>query len=109
MYKGMLCSMAAFKKHCTFGFWKGSLIVGKTQTKGEEAGMGQFGRITSLLDLPSGETFIGYVKKAMELNEAGVKVLAKPKPKGKNKFTIPCYFAIPTRFLFMEDTSHILT
>src|SRR5258708_3607310 len=22
MYKGMLCSMAAFKEHCSFGFWK---------------------------------------------------------------------------------------
>ena len=23
-YKGMMCSMAAFKKHCAFGFWKRS-------------------------------------------------------------------------------------
>ena len=29
MYKGMLCSMASFKEHCAFGFWKGSLIVEK--------------------------------------------------------------------------------
>jgi len=27
-YKGMLCGMAAFKQHCVFGFWKGSLIFG---------------------------------------------------------------------------------
>ena len=27
-YKGMLCGMAAFKQHCTFGFWKGELIFG---------------------------------------------------------------------------------
>src|SRR6516164_6415137 len=26
-YKGMLCSMASFKEHCAFGFWKGSLII----------------------------------------------------------------------------------
>ena len=25
--KGMLCSMAAFKQHCAFGFWKGAMIV----------------------------------------------------------------------------------
>jgi hypothetical protein len=25
-YKGMMCSMAAFKQHCAFGFWKASLI-----------------------------------------------------------------------------------
>jgi hypothetical protein len=26
MYKGILCSMAAFKHHCAFGFWKGALV-----------------------------------------------------------------------------------
>ena len=26
MYKGMLCSMASFKEHCAFGFWKGALL-----------------------------------------------------------------------------------
>ncbi len=25
-YKGMLCGMAAFKEHCSFGFWKAALI-----------------------------------------------------------------------------------
>ena len=29
MYKGMLCSMASFKEHCAFGFWKGEKIVGR--------------------------------------------------------------------------------
>ncbi len=24
---GMMCSMASFKQHCAFGFWKGSLIM----------------------------------------------------------------------------------
>src|SRR5713226_3055817 len=26
--KGIICFMAAFKQHCVFGFWKGSLIFG---------------------------------------------------------------------------------
>ena len=70
MYKGMLCGMAAFKAHCTFGFWKGALVVepgGK-----EQAAMGQFGRITKLADLPSDRMLKSLVKKAMQLNEAGV-------------------------------------
>src|SRR4051812_8290446 len=25
-YEGIMCSMASFKEHCAFGFWKGSLI-----------------------------------------------------------------------------------
>src|ERR1051326_3458971 len=26
MHHGMLCGIAAFKEHCTFGFWKASLM-----------------------------------------------------------------------------------
>src|SRR5215471_21704802 len=47
-HKGMMCSMAAFKGHCAFGFWKGALIA---PTKPEA--MGQFGRITILKVLPA--------------------------------------------------------
>src|SRR2546428_757706 len=28
MHQGMLCSMGAFKNHCTFGFWKHKRIFG---------------------------------------------------------------------------------
>jgi uncharacterized protein YdeI (YjbR/CyaY-like superfamily) len=85
MYQGMLCGMAAFKQHCTFGFWKGSLIVdGDGDGEGAEAAMGQFGRITKLSDLPSRRILSGYVKQAMKLNEQGVKhptrVKKAPKP-----------------------------
>jgi len=48
-YKGMMCSMAAFKQHCALGFWKASLIL-DGNGRSEEA-MGQFGRITALSDL----------------------------------------------------------
>jgi hypothetical protein len=27
----VLCSMAAFKQHCSFGFWKGDLIFANDQ------------------------------------------------------------------------------
>jgi hypothetical protein len=27
-YHGIMCAMAAFKAHCAFGFWKGSLVLG---------------------------------------------------------------------------------
>ena len=83
LYEGMLCGMAAFKAHATFGFWKGALIVDAQGRKVEDA-MGQFGRLTSLADLPPRRELAGYVKKAMKLNEDGVAVPrardAKPKP-----------------------------
>jgi uncharacterized protein YdeI (YjbR/CyaY-like superfamily) len=70
--------MAAFKEHCAFGFWKGSLIV--EGNDGEKA-MGQFGRITKLPDLPSKKVLTGYIKKAMTLNDEGVKSPTRSKPK----------------------------
>ena len=60
-YKGMLCGMAAFKRHCALGFWKSSLIL---DLKNQDA-MGHFGRITSLADLPPTKVLMGYVKRAM--------------------------------------------
>src|SRR5690349_18082053 len=39
LYKGLLCSMAAFKAHCAFSFWKGALVVGDG---GRQEAMGQF-------------------------------------------------------------------
>ena len=81
MYHGMLCGMAAFKQHCTFGFWKHELVVGKEQA-GDAQAMGQFGRVTRLSDLPSTKMLTAYIKKAMQLNEEGVKApRATPKRK----------------------------
>jgi uncharacterized protein YdeI (YjbR/CyaY-like superfamily) len=85
-YKGVICGMAAFKNHCAFGFWKASLILGSDKA-GEER-MGQFGRITSLADLPDEEILIGYVRKAAEVNDAGVK-LPRAKPKTWKPLRIP--------------------
>lgn len=68
---GIVCHMAAFKQHCSFGFWKGELIVERDPSR--ERAMGQFGRITSVEDLPPRETIIGYVQEAVRLNEDGVK------------------------------------
>lgn len=42
-----LCSMAAFKQHATFGFWKGALIVVPKTRKPDEA-MGDLGRLTAV-------------------------------------------------------------
>jgi uncharacterized protein YdeI (YjbR/CyaY-like superfamily) len=72
MYKGeMLASMAAFKQHATFGFWRGSLVVGAT--KEPDSGMGQFGKLTSIADLPPRAELEELVKKAMRLTDEGVK------------------------------------
>lgn len=95
-YKGMMCSMAAFKEHCVFGFWKYTLLndpknyLGERRNKGGEA-MGNLGRITLLKDLPSDKVIIDFIKQAKKLNDDGIKLLQKPK-KAKAELIIPDYF-----------------
>jgi uncharacterized protein YdeI (YjbR/CyaY-like superfamily) len=79
-----MCMMAAFKQHCGFGFWLSRQVVGDAA----EEGMGQFGKITSLKDLPAKKELAGYVRKAMALNDAGVK-LARAKIDAKPSPTLP--------------------
>jgi uncharacterized protein YdeI (YjbR/CyaY-like superfamily) len=88
-YQGLLCNFASFKQHCAFGFWKGELLLAAEDDKGREA-MGQFGRITSIKDLPPKKILTAYIKKAMKLNEEGVKaVRAKPAARA---LVVPDYF-----------------
>jgi uncharacterized protein YdeI (YjbR/CyaY-like superfamily) len=91
MYNGMLCSMAAFKGHCAFGFWKGELLIEGADDKGKEA-MGQFGRIASIKDLPSKKALAGYIKQAMKLNDEGVKAPARVKAATARPLDVPDYF-----------------
>ncbi len=71
-----LAHMAAFKRHCAFGFELGRAVV----DLGREAqAMGQFGRITALTDLPSSSEVRALVKKAASLIDAGAKVPRAPR------------------------------
>lgn len=88
-HKGILCGFAAFKAHCTFGFWKQSLMETDAFPKNKTA-MGSFGRITSLKDLPSDKVMIGLIHQALELNEKGVKVAKKPVA-SKKELVVPDY------------------
>jgi uncharacterized protein YdeI (YjbR/CyaY-like superfamily) len=89
MHKGMLCSMAAFKQHCSFGLWKAALVFAPGEAPASEAAMGQFGRLTQLSDLPKDSVLLGYLKKAVQLNEAGIKKPAAPRPKVKKELVVP--------------------
>lgn len=95
-HKGILCSMASFKNHCVFGFWKGAMILGKDGRKAEEA-MGQFGKITDVSGLPNDEILIQFVQEAIKLNDARIKLAAKSKSKEKKELNIPDYFTAAFR------------
>ena len=94
-YKGqMMCSMASFKNHCAFTFWKAALMKDPKHifiTEGETA-MGQLGRITSIKDLPTDSVLKSYIKEAMVLNDKGVKWPTGKKTTTEKKLVIPDYF-----------------
>jgi uncharacterized protein YdeI (YjbR/CyaY-like superfamily) len=85
MYRGMLCGFAAFKEHATFGFWKHELLLGE---RNNEA-MGSFGRLTSVKDLPSKKELVALIKKAMKLNEEGLKVQRMRRTQPKAPIPMP--------------------
>ena len=88
-YKGPYAGMAAFTAHCTFTLWKGSLIEGIPNAAGA---MGQFGRITSVQDLPSDRALIRMLQAAAKLNDDGVKV-AREKTTIRGPVTVPPFMA----------------
>src|SRR4051812_46853088 len=94
-YKGsILCNMASFKQHCSFGFWLGAQMSDPEhlmEPVGEKTSMGHLGQIKSMSDLPSVEVLSRYIKEAMALTEAGVKV-KKEKPAAPKEVVVPEYF-----------------
>ncbi|HKR04741.1 MAG TPA: YdeI/OmpD-associated family protein [Bacteroidia bacterium] len=85
-YKGPMFGFAAFKAHCVGGFWKSKLLkdpnnlLGEGKNQGGEA-MGNLGCMTSVKDLPPDKAMIDFIKQHMKLNDEGIKVERKLKPK----------------------------
>jgi uncharacterized protein YdeI (YjbR/CyaY-like superfamily) len=78
-YKGPYVSMAAFKQHCTLGFWKTKLLndpkgyLGERKNQGGEA-MGNFGCLKDVSDLPPDKVILDFLKQAKKLNDDGIKL-----------------------------------
>jgi uncharacterized protein YdeI (YjbR/CyaY-like superfamily) len=60
----ILLMMAAFKAHAALNFWRGQEIGDKQPKAGA---MGQFGKLTSLDDLPSDREFDALIREAADL------------------------------------------
>jgi uncharacterized protein YdeI (YjbR/CyaY-like superfamily) len=84
----ILAGMAAFKAHCTFGFWHQEMEK-RLAREGHKTGeaMGLLGRITSLKDLPDDRTMLGYIRTAVELNVS--EAPGRPRPAGKSRPELP--------------------
>jgi uncharacterized protein YdeI (YjbR/CyaY-like superfamily) len=60
----ILLMMAAFKAHAALNFWRGQELRGE---KASADAMGQFGKLTSVADLPSDAEFDALVREAVAL------------------------------------------
>lgn len=68
----MFFGFAAFKAHCTAGFWNVEVAAKVSAERANEAeAMGQLGRLTSLADLPADRTMRRWLKEAAVLVRAG--------------------------------------
>lgn len=93
-YKGeMMCHIAAFKQHAVMSFWKAALMKDAVllENAKAETAMGHLGKITSLKDLPPDKKITAWIKEAMQLNDAGIKI-KKPPAKKASTIDIPDYF-----------------
>ncbi|MBO9709720.1 MAG: YdeI/OmpD-associated family protein [Caulobacter sp.] len=77
----MMCIFAAYRSHCSFSFWKDSLMADERLKANAElpAAKRFMGKLTSLADLPADDQLVAWIREAMSLNERGVK-LAPRKP-----------------------------
>jgi len=91
LYNGnILCSMAAFKKHCAFTFWNGKYLkdVHKILEIENKTSMGDLGKITSLADLPGDKILKRYIKEASVIDKPK-KVAPVKKTDIEKKLIIP--------------------
>jgi uncharacterized protein YdeI (YjbR/CyaY-like superfamily) len=91
-YKGPLCSMAAFKEHCAFGFWKAALMNDADKMKdNQQNAMGHAGKIKSMKNLPLDKVIIGWINEAAKLNDEGIKLPPRKRTEKKDVI-VPEYF-----------------
>lgn len=79
-----LCSMAAFKQHCSYGFWRANLLTLRGKPHGFGAA-GQLSHIASLKDLPPRATLLKLVKQAAKLSADGVTASVMSGPRTARK------------------------
>jgi uncharacterized protein YdeI (YjbR/CyaY-like superfamily) len=94
----ILCGMAGFKAHCTFHFWhQGMVKVLSEHGAQRNDAMGNFGRITSLDDLPDDKSIIGFVRAAVKLSESGAPGRPRPARGAAKELAVPASLAAGLR------------
>ena len=85
MYKGkILAGMASFKAHATFGYWNDTMLQADEKNR---SAMGQFGRLTSVDDLPPRDALVELTRRSMALVDSGARIERQRAPKAE--LTVP--------------------
>jgi uncharacterized protein YdeI (YjbR/CyaY-like superfamily) len=87
--ESQIANMAGFEAHATLNFWRRE-VAGAPATEGDA--MGQFGRLTSVADLPPDAEIAAMARQAIALLEAGANVPRPPKH-AKAEIAMPEDFA----------------
>jgi uncharacterized protein YdeI (YjbR/CyaY-like superfamily) len=92
-HNGIVCHMAAFKKHCILGFKNADLMkdpynlleqIGKTA-------MGHLGQVKEVAELPSEDVLKEYILEAVEINVKGKSKTTPVKSASKKEIEVPDY------------------
>ena len=89
-YRGLLASMAAFKKHIGFSFWKGNIMSDPYKLlEGVGATSMCSIRVAEGDKLPSDKILLEYMREAVRLNEEGI---APKRASARKVVNVPDYF-----------------
>lgn len=72
--QGIVASLAAFKQHVRFGYWRGVQVTGETDVM-ERMGQTEMAaaKLRDVKALPADDLILKWTRKAIELNRSGVK------------------------------------
>ncbi len=93
-HKKILFSMAGFKAHCRFIFWRPEIakMFGKRGGESDDDGA-IVGKITQLSDLPSDKEMLSYIREARRLADDGPRATMRKKTAPKPEIEPPAEFA----------------
>jgi len=83
VYKGIiLANIAGFKAHCSLGVWKENVLpLMKQGVERRGTGMGSFGKMSSMKDLPTDKDLKALLVEAVRKIDSGERATSMPRPK----------------------------
>ncbi|MEO6922602.1 MAG: YdeI/OmpD-associated family protein [Bryocella sp.] len=98
LYKGIiLANIAGFKAHCSLGVWKENVLpLMKPSANRSATGMGSFGKMSSMDDLPKRKELAVLLAEAARKIDSGERKSSMPRPKksARPKPVIPTTLAV---------------